>query len=141
MNRESELYLVFEAEFVPDQLEFFLAIVLASWVESYRSFVSYCSTIWDLLVNLIRIGTCHFRSISCSTISDLLVNYLRIGTCHLINQLQLLLTTCPDAARDLCRPHVPFVRCDKGCQQLQIHYLTMSLICVMLLMYLYLLLT
>ena len=24
-------------------------------------------------------------------------------------------TTCPDAANDLCRPHVPFVRCDKGC--------------------------
>ena len=23
-------------------------------------------------------------------------------------------TTCPDA-NDLCRPHVPFVRCDKGC--------------------------
>ena len=29
LNRESELYLVFEAEFVPDQLEFFPAIVLA----------------------------------------------------------------------------------------------------------------
>ena len=27
-----------------------------------------------------------------------------------INQLQLLFTTCPDAARDLCRPQVPFVR-------------------------------
>ena len=24
-------------------------------------------------------------------------------------------TTCPDAANDLCRPHVPFLRCDKGC--------------------------
>ena len=45
LNRESELYLVFEAEFIPDQLEFFPAIVLASWVESYRFFVSYCSII------------------------------------------------------------------------------------------------
>ena len=132
---------MFEANFVPDQLEFFLAIVLASWVESYRSFVSYCSTIWDLLVNLLWIGTCQFRSMSCSTISDLLLNYLRFETSHLINQLQLLFTTCPDAARDLCRPHVPFVRCDKGCPRLQTHQLTLSLICVMLLMYLYLSLT
>ena len=84
LNRESELYLVFEAESVPDQLEFFPATVLASWVESlsYRSFVSYCSTIWDLLVNHFRIGNCHYRSISCSTIWDLLVNHLRIGACH-----------------------------------------------------------
>ena len=33
----------------------------------------------------------------------------------LINQLQLLFTTFPDAVRNLCRPHVPFVRCNKGC--------------------------
>ena len=32
---------MFEAEFVPDQLEFFPTIILASWVESYPSFVSF----------------------------------------------------------------------------------------------------
>ena len=41
LNRESELHLVFEAEIIPDQLEFFPAIVIASSVESYQSFVSY----------------------------------------------------------------------------------------------------
>ena len=61
---------MFEAEFVPDQLEFFPAIILASWVDSYRSFVSYYSTISDLLVIHLRIGTCHFRSISFSFCSQ-----------------------------------------------------------------------
>ena len=67
LNRESELYLVFEAEFVPDQLEFFPAIVLAfEWSHIDLLCLTYCSTIWDLLVNHLRIGTCHFRSISFS---------------------------------------------------------------------------
>ena len=64
LNRESELYLVFEAEFVPDQLEFFPAIVLAfEWSHIDLLCFTYCSTIWDLLVSHLRIGTCHFRSI------------------------------------------------------------------------------
>ena len=85
---------MFEAEFVPDQLEFFSAIVLASRVESYRSFVPY------ILLNYLG------SSDELSSDWDLSFS---------INQLQLLFTTCPDAANDLCRPHVPFVRCDKGC--------------------------
>ena len=83
-----------EAEFVPDQLEFFSAIVLASWVESYRSFVSY------ILPNYL--GSSGESSLDW----DLSFS---------IYQLQHLFTTCPDAVIDLCRPHVPFVRCDKGC--------------------------
>ena len=57
---------MFEAEFVADQLEFFPAIVLASWVESYRSFVSYwlfnylgssgeSSSDWDLSFSIYQL--------------------------------------------------------------------------------------
>ena len=85
---------MFKAEFSPDQLEFFPAIVLASWVESYRCFVS------DILLNYLG------SSGEASSDWDLLFS---------INQLQLLFTTCPDAVKNICRPHVPFVRCEKGC--------------------------
>ena len=83
LNRESELYLVFEAEFVPDQLEFFPDIVLASWVESYRSFMSY------ILLNYLGSSGESFANWDLS---------------FSINQLQLLFATCQDVARDLCRP-------------------------------------
>ena len=43
-------------------------------------------------------------------------DYLWIGTVQYLSAIRsLLFTTCPDAVEDLRRPHVPFVRCDKGC--------------------------
>ena len=58
---------MFEAEFVPDQLEFFPAIALACWVESYRSFVSY----W--LLNYLGSSECDL-SFSIYQLPDLFVH-------------------------------------------------------------------
>ena len=61
------------------------------------------------------------------TIRSQLNNFLKfrssqLGAADLLKRYSIG-TTYPDAVKDLCRPHVPFVRCDKGCQQLQIHQL------------------
>ena len=75
-------------------------------IRCHWSFASYCSSFAGYLSGV-------------NSISRTIVGQIIFGLGLFSNNLSalgsLLFTTCSDAVKDLCRPHVPFVRYDKGC--------------------------
>ena len=68
-----------------------------------------------------------FCLIGCSTIWDhYLEDLFQFGTVHSQASWPLAFdaTICQDVAGDLCRSHVPFVRCDKECADLSTNNVT-----------------